>query len=351
MTPNTDTFPTIPTTPPSSTPPPPEPPTKKRGGGFFRKAVVVFLILGVVGVFGAIAYLRWTESRIDRIPEEELTSLQAPTGAVENFLVVGTDDRESLPDDWDQGFYGEFAGRRADVIMIAHFVPGERIQLLSIPRDLKVSIPGAGTNRINAAYVVGGPDLLVQAVQNETGIPIHHYVEIDFGGFGRIVDSLGGVTVEVPYPARDDKSGLSIEAGTQRLDGEQAVAYARSRHYLEYRDDSWQSTRGGDIARTQRQQEILVRLFDQVTSPSAAFNLLGFMPTLADNITADQGLTMGVMAEMGRSALTMGSGDIERATLPVKNSKGDDGRSYVVPTEDAAAVLEAFLTAEAYSSG
>lgn len=350
---NTETFPEIPTTPPANTPPPPEgPPPKKRRGGFFRKALVALLILGVVVVFGAIGYLKWTEGRIERIPAAELTSLQEPAGGgeVRNFLVVGTDDRESMPDDWDQGFFGEFAGRRADVIMLAHMVPGERVQLLSIPRDLKVTIPGNGTNRINAAYVVGGPDLLVQAVQDETGIPIHHYVEIDFGGFGSIVDSLGGVTVDFPYAARDDKSGLSIEAGTQRLNGEQAVAYARSRHYLEYRDGSWQSTPGGDIARTQRQQEILVRLFDQVTSPSAAFNLPGFLPTLADNITADQGLSLGTMAEIGRSALTLRSGDIERATLPVRNSSGDDGRSYVVPTGEAAAVLEAFLTAAAYST-
>ena len=353
MTPNTDTFPSIPITPPATTPPPPEPPVKRRRGGFFRKALLTVLLLGVVAVFGAIGYLMWTESRIDRIPEAELTSLQEPatSGSVKNFLVVGTDDRNSLPDDWDQGFYGEFAGRRADVIMVAHLVPGERIQLLSIPRDLKVSIPGAGTNRINAAYVVGGPDLLVQTVQSETGIPIHHYVEIDFGGFGTIVDSLGGVTVDFPYAARDDRSGLSVEAGTQKLDGEQAVAYARSRHYLEYRDGSWQSTRGGDIARTQRQQEILVQLFDQVTSPSAAFNLPGFLPTLADNITADEGLSLGAMADMGRAVLTLRSGDIERATMPVRNSSGDDGRSYVVPTEEAEAVLQAFLAAESYSGG
>ena len=206
-----------------------------------------------------------------------------------------------------------------DVMMLAHMVPGERIQLLSLPRDLMVDIEGHGTNRLNAAFVFGGPDLLIQTTQEETGIPIHHYIEIDFGGFGRIVDSLGGVTLDFPLPGRDVKSGFQIDAGTHTLDGEMAVAYSRSRQYEVYDGGAWTGTGGGDIARTQRQQDILVQLFDQVASPSSAFNLPKFLPTVADNITADEALGLALMADLGRSALALRSSNIDRVTLPVEN--------------------------------
>jgi LCP family protein required for cell wall assembly len=341
----TDTFPAIPQTPP---PPPPAP--TKRKGGFAKKAFFALLILAVVGVFGAIGYVKWTEGKIDRIPSEELASLATVVpGSSEplNFLIIATDDRSDLPEDWEDNF-GEFAGRRTDVMMLAHVVPGERIQLLSLPRDLQAEIEGHGINRLNAAFVFGGPDLLIKTVQEETGIPVHHYVEIDFGGFGRIVDSLGGVTIDFPYPARDGKSGFEVEAGTHTLDGEMAVAYARSRTYEEYIDGSWQGTGGGDIARTQRQQDIMVQLFDQVASPSSAFNLPTFLPTFADNITADEALGLALMTDLARSALGLQSSSIDRVTLPVKNHKGSDGRAYVIPTDEAPIVIAAFKAGDPY---
>jgi len=346
----TDTFPAIPQTPP---PPPQQKPPRRRGGRL-RKASLIVLVLAVISVFAAIAYIDSTEGRITRIASEDLVSLAtvapAAPGAAPgpvNFLVIATDDRSNLPEDWEDNF-GDFAGRRTDVIMLAHIVPGERIQLLSLPRDLMADIEGNGTNRLNAAFVFGGPDLLIKTVQQQTGIPVHHYIEIDFGGFGRIVDSLGGVTINLPYATRDAKSGLNVEAGSQKLDGEMAVAYARSRHTEILKDGRWQSGSGGDIARTQRQQEIMVRLFDQITSPSSAFDLPTFLPTLADNITADESLGLGLIAELGRSGLTLRSGDIERATLPVKLHSGSDGRSYVIPTDEAAAVIAAFLAGDPY---
>jgi LCP family protein required for cell wall assembly len=350
---DTDTFPSIPKTPPPPPPPPPPPtPTPgKRKGGFAKQALLALLVLAIVGVFGTIGYVTWTESKIDRIDASELESLSTVppgSGAPVNFLVIATDDRESLPEDWNEDAFGEFAGRRTDVMMLAHMIPGERIQLLSLPRDLMVDIEGNGTNRLNASYVVGGPDLLVKTVQQETGIPVHHFVEIDFGGFGRIVDSLGGVTFDFPVAARDGKSGFAVEAGTHTLDGEMAVAYARSRQYEVYENGSWSGTGGGDIARTQRQQDIMVQLFDQVASPSSAFNLPTFLPTFADNITADEGLGLGQMTDLARAALGLRSADIDRITLPVKNHKGSDGRAYVIPTDDAAAVLIAFEAGDPY---
>jgi LCP family protein required for cell wall assembly len=341
---STETFPEIPAV---VAPPPLPPQKKKRRWSRLQRGFIALLALAVLGMFGAVAYVVWTEGRIDRIPGSELLSLTAAGSDPENFLIVGTDDRTNLPDEWEDKF-GSFDGRRADVIMVGHIVAGERIQLLSIPRDLKVSIPEHGTNRVNAAYVFGGPDLLVETVQNETGIPINHYVEIDFGGFGEVVDALGGVTMNFPEAARDGKSGFAVEAGAQTLDGEMAVAYTRSRRYEVYRNGDWNGSGGGDIARTQRQQEILVRLFDQVTSPASAFNLPTFLPVFADQITADEGLSLGLMSELARAALGLRSGDIERATLPVENSKGSDGRAYVIQTSEAPGVIAAFIAGDPY---
>lgn len=336
MSNTTDTFPEIPVQQP--------PKRRRRRWSAPQRIVIILLSLMVLGVFGGYAFLSYTEGKIDRIAARDLTSLSAdpiPPGGSMNFLIVGVDDRSTLPDDWAD-YFGEFSGRRTDVMMVAHIADGG-IQMLSIPRDWRANIPGHGTNRMNAAYVFGGPDLLVETIQSEIGIPIHHYIEIDFAGVGAIVDSLGGVTLDFAYPARDAKSGFNIEAGRHTLDGQAAVAYARSRHYQIYSGGQWQETGGGDITRTGRQQEILIALFGQATSPSSAFNLPSFLPTFADQITADEGLTLGLMADLGRKALTLDSRSIDAATLPVKYERGEDGRSYVVPVDATSTVITSFL--------
>ncbi len=325
----------------------PSAPTKspRRRLSTAKKVVLGLLAFSVLAVFAAIAFVLWTNAKIDRIPAEDLQSLQ-PLGSngVRNILIVGSDSREGLPDDFEH--FGSFSGARTDVIMVVHVTSGEVAQLLSLPRDLKVQIPGEGTNRINAAYVFGGPDLLVQTIQNNYGISINHYVEIDFAGFARVVDALGGVTKTFKYPARDKKSGFSVDAGTHKLNGEQALGYARSRSYQELRDGSWVSVNANDIGRTERQQELLLLLFEQASSASKAFNLPGFVSTFADQITADVGLTPGVMVQLGLDVLDLHSSDIQTMTLPVRVSN-EGGRSYVIPVQpDADQVLEAFRKAE-----
>jgi LCP family protein required for cell wall assembly len=343
MSNTTETFPQIPAVPeqPQGKPP-------RRRWSAPQRILIGLLFLVAVGVFAGYGFLSYTEGKIDRIGASELTSLDTtPVAAGEsiNFLIVGVDDRSSIPDDWEDTF-GSFSGRRTDVMMIAHLTPNSGIQLLSIPRDLRAEINGHGTNRINASYVFGGANLLVDTIQKETGIPINHYVEIDFAGVGAVVDSLGGVTLDFNYAGRDGKSGFTIEPGRHTLNGEQAVAYARSRHYEILKDGTWSSTGGGDLSRTGRQQEILIALFTQVTSPKSAFNLPSFLPTFADQITADEGLTLGLMAQLGRQVLSMNSKNIDALTLPVKNQAGKDGRSYVVPVDATNIVIKAFLAGE-----
>ena len=315
-----------------------------------KKILLGILILAVTGVFGAVGFIYFIDSKIDKIPNEELPSLesQIEDNGIRNILIVGSDSREGLDDLTD---FGDFSGSRTDVIMVAHIVPGEGAQLLSLPRDLKMQIPGHDTNRINAAFVFGGPDLLVKTIQDNLDIPIHHYVEIDFAGFATVVDSLGGITKTFDNPARDVKSGLNVDAGTIEMDGMTALQYARSRSYQELIDGSWKSVDGSDIGRTHRQQEVLLLMFDQATSKSAAFNLPSFASTFAEQIRADAGFSVNVMVDLGRSALAMSSSDIRTITLPVKTST-ENGRSYVIPIEpDATAVIDAFIGGDPFPEG
>lgn len=306
-----------------------------------RKIFLGALVLGVLAVFTAVGLAWWTSSKIDRIPDEDITSLVDVEGP-RNILIVGTDSRDDLPEDFE-GNFGKFEGTRTDVIMLVHFIPGELAQILSLPRDLRVDIPGHGFNKINAAHALGGPDLLVETVTENLEVAVNNYVEIDFAGFANIVDALGGVELEFKRHARDLKSGLEItETGVQRLNGAQALAFARSRRYEELRDGEWTKIGDNDIARTRRQQRVLLALFDQATSTSNALNLPGFAATVAEQIMADESLSIGVLVELGRAALSLDSSDLEAMTLPGR-IETIDSTSFVVRVDpESNEVLRAF---------
>jgi LCP family protein required for cell wall assembly len=157
------------------------------------------------------------------------------------------------------GTEADVSGHRSDTIMILRRdkATGDA-SLLSIPRDLWVQVPGHdGKRRINSAFN-DGPEVLVQTLQQELGLPINHYVEIDFSGFKSLVDALGGVQVCVDFATRDVNTGLNItEPGCHVLDGVQALAYARSRHYEEFRNAKWKEDPGSDFSRVKRQQQFV----------------------------------------------------------------------------------------------
>ncbi len=328
-------------------PPLTEPEAPPRTRRALKRAAIVVLALAVAGVFAVIAFVLWTDNKIDRLDADALPSLSVVAGDTRTFLVVGTDDRSSIPDEFDDVF-GNFDGSRTDTIILVNFTPGEGAQLLSIPRDLKVEIPGEGTNRINAAFVFGGPELLIATINENLGIEVNHYVEIDLAGFARLVDAVDGVSFLFEHDARDAKSGLDVEAGVQRLNGEQALSYVRSRQYQENHNGAWETVDGNDIGRTQRQQQMLLALFDQVASKRNAFNLPGFATTFAEEVTVDAGMSLGVIIELGRAALDLSTGDIDAATLPVVDHRGSDGRAYVIPGNGADTLLATFRAGEAF---
>jgi LCP family protein required for cell wall assembly len=305
----------------------------KRRSRFLRRLALLVTILGLVVAAGAV----WAESLLEQVETPSLAGGPGP----ETYLIVGSDSRENLPDDLD-GSFGDFGGQRADVIILAH-VSGGTVQMLSLPRDLKVDIPGRGTDKINAAFAYGGGDLLAQTVQQDLGIPISRYMEVEFGGFAEIVDSVGGVELTFEYPTRDTKSGLEVDAGTQIVDGATALAYVRSRSTEELRDGDWRDADGGDIARTGRQREVLEGIIGRAVTPGGLIRLPSLVPSVTSSIRVGDSThswNLGLFAVRFATASAN-----ESMAIPVAGAT-EGGVSYVVRTEDAAPVIRAFVAGE-----
>lgn len=321
----------------------PTPTTEPPRRSWLKRSIIILLVVANVVVFGAYFALRYyTDRFLDaaNTNEEVVEELVArPDGGPVNFLVIGSDSRDSLPDDF--GEFGDFGGQRADVIMLVQFnADGARI--LSLPRDLKVQVDGHGTEKINAAYAYGGAPLMVRTVREFTGLPIHHYVEMDFFGFASIVDELGGVDIEFPFAARDLKSGLDVPAGSQHLDGQMALAYARSRHYEEYRDGSWRSVDGSDFGRIARQQSLLFAMLAAAKRPSIVFDAGSILGAVGDHVTIDAAIERGTLIDLALEARDLNASQIQAATLPTVAAT-EGGVYYLVPDQPSAdQVIAAF---------
>lgn len=221
--------------------------------------MLTFAVL--VGVTGAYGVVRAADDRIgavERIDGLELVLADVDDGPSANYLLVGSDSRVGVDTERDTtgsiGSTAEVQGQRSDVIMILRRDEDGGVALTSLPRDLWVPIAGTGrSNRINAAYNEG-PERLAATVTEALGIPVHHYIEVDFLGFKDIIDSVGGVDMCVEYVTRDTRSGLALDPGCQTLDGSMALAFARSRYYEEFRDGDWRVDGSADLGRIRRQQ-------------------------------------------------------------------------------------------------
>ena len=276
------------------------------------------------GLGTTLAYrARSTLHQVHRLPI--LTGVLTPLGqsSVENFLLVGSDSRVGAePNDPDFGGIGDATsttGQRSDTIMVMRYDRAAgTAALLSLPRDLWVEIGSTGRkNRINSAYS-DGPEVLVATVQQALGIPLHHYVEVDFQGFKRLVDAIGGVDVCFEFPARDGHTGLQIDdPGCQRLGGVAALQYARSRYYEEFRDGEWRVDGTADLGRTARQQDFVTSAIHQVAGAVGAnpFRAAGVLSAVVDSIAVDADLDLTVMARELRAAAGAG---VQTFPLPVQ---------------------------------
>jgi LCP family protein required for cell wall assembly len=231
---------------------------------------------------------------------------EEPDVAARNFLLVGSDTRQcgdpASPDGGailDEGDLGE----RSDTLMVIRVDPDqEQAAILSFPRDLWVSI--AGTNRrgrINSAYDRDNPSKLVQTIEENFGVPIDHYIEVDFCAFQNLVDAVGGVRVPFEYPTRDRYTGLDIpEPGCVLFDGAEALAYVRSRHYQYYDGERWREDIASDFGRISRQQDFIRRSLQRAIdrgarNPNVAKQLLD---TGLRNVRVDQNLTISDLVQL-----------------------------------------------------
>lgn len=275
--------------PPAAAPPPrTKRPRRRRRVG--RTVAVLCLLIPLALIAGAFTFGWMKFSQIPRVP---VASVLSPvTGSGQNFLVVGTDSREGInPGDPNaDAFIGEpTSGARTDSIMVLR-VDGAEQSLLSIPRDLWVTDPATGQlGRINSTYNAG-PANLIQTVQG-LGIPVHHYVEINFVSFGKLVDAVGGIDVTFANPSRDTASGLVIEeAGTHHLDGTQALAYVRSRHFEELKDGVWVEDPLSDLGRVARQRAFLSSLLTEVTSTKNPFEISSISDAMSVGMKLDDAM-------------------------------------------------------------
>ena len=224
-------------------------------------ALLFALAVGGSGAFGVISAANARTSDVERIDGLEL-ALTPQVGPAQNYLLIGSDTRENAdPNDPDFGGIGdtsEVQGRRSDTIMILRQEEnGDGASIVSLPRDLWVDIAGSNdASRINSAYS-DGTDVLAATITQELGIPIHHVVDIDFNGFKDLIDAVGGTTVCFEYATRDKNTGLDQQPGCNQLDGLQALQYARSRYYEEFRDGAWRTDPTSDLGRIERQQDFL----------------------------------------------------------------------------------------------
>ncbi len=288
---------------------------------WLKRGLVTALVLANV----IIGYALWQVNRVgdalaefetDTAVEAVLSEPPADPADPVTFLILGSDSRENLPDEW-VGDFGDFGGQRADVIMLAKVYPeAGKVELLSLPRDLRSEIEGFGTQKINAAYAFGGAALMVSTVRAELGIAIHHYVEIDFVGFAGLVDQLGGLPVSFLYPARDLKSGLNVAEGDQILDGRMALSYARSRSYQELRDGRWVSADADDIGRTRRQQQLLIGILGQLKKPANIVGVQSLVSELAEFMVVDPDFVNLDLLSLALAFRDFGGGDIVASTLP-----------------------------------
>ncbi len=251
-------------TTPAAPGPPPGRPRRRSSAPIGLVFAVATAAVGAIGVTSAADRQVGDVERIENLDDV----LQAVDGPAINYLLIGSDTRDgsdpNSPDFGSIGDTGVVSGRSSDTIMVLRQErDGEGAALLSFPRDLWVTHADTGRDqRINATYNRGA-DVLAATIAQEFGIPINHVVDVDFFGFKALVDEIGGTTICFDFATRDTNSGLDQQPGCNLLDGTQALAYARSRNYEEFRDGDWRKDPTADLGRIERQQQFISTTVDQ----------------------------------------------------------------------------------------
>jgi LCP family protein required for cell wall assembly len=322
---------------PDSTPPAPPPvfgraDVRKKGRSRATRRLVrlgVVVVAAIVVLAGAgIGYVEYRNHQIGHIVVNGLRAL--PPSGVENLVLVGSTSRCALKKQnpafglCSQGV----TGVNSDVVMILHLDPNKKTAaILSIPRDLFVpNARKSGANKIDAA-LVEGPQQLVSAIQEDFGIPINHFVELNFDSFQGVVNALGGINMYFPEPVFDAFSGLNVSTpGCHHLNGFQALAVVRARH-LQYKGPgvkstnprSWPQDPQSDLSRIRRNHEFLRVLANAVSmrglgNPVTDNDLLG---AIAPQLQVDSSFSLGSMFGLVLTFHGVNATTTPQQTLPV----------------------------------
>ncbi|MET7732719.1 LCP family protein [Streptomyces sp. NPDC005402] len=285
--------------------------------------VITGLVVTTVGTYF------WADSKLNREVDLSKVIDRPEQGDGTNYLIVGSDSRAGLSSEQKKQLHtGSAAGKRTDSMMILH-TGSNGDTLISLPRDSDVEIPtfvgsesgktykGTGRHvKLNAAYAEDGPELLVRTVEFNTGLKIDHYVEIGFAGFANIVDAVGGVEIDIPKGGmKDTKSGADFTAGKQTLNGDQALAFVRTRYALA----------GSDLDRTKNQQKFLNALANQVATPSTILNPFKLYPTMGaglDSLIVDKDMGLYDLGKMFWAMKGVNGGDGTSMNMPISGSTG-----------------------------
>jgi LCP family protein required for cell wall assembly len=284
-------------------------------------SIVVLVAILAIGAASAFAYVRGLETRINRVTLEDpelagiLQENVEPPGDPFYILLMGSDRRPG--EKW----------ARSDTLIVARVDPKARkVQMISIPRDTRVMIPGRHLDKINAAASWGGPKLAIQTVKQFTGLPISHYLSIDFKGFAAVIDAIGGVWFDVKERIHDpdapawSRKNAVVEKGYQKLDGFHSLVLVRSRH--QYAD--------GDFSRMRNQQAFLKALAQQSLAFKNVFSAAAIIQAVSNNLDTD--MTSSELIALVRQFKGLKDGDIEAVTMP-GSTAFIDGLSYVVADE------------------
>ena len=243
----------------------------------------------------------------------EPTVVEPPNA--QNILLIGSDNREAE---------GEKYGR-SDTLMLVHIDPEQNfVSVLSLPRDLRVEIPGYGVQKINAAYAIKGAELSIKTVQSVTGVDLDHYVNIDFDAFRQLTTEVDGVYVDVDrryYYVGDNYETINIWPGYQALAGENALDYVRFRH-----------DNNNDFGRIQRQQRFLRAAKEQVSTWDTALKIPSLVNVLARNVTTD--MSTNQVLRLAVWGMRLQGGRVKQVELSATTANIGGG-SYVIASDDA----------------
>jgi LCP family protein required for cell wall assembly len=312
---------------------------KPRGKGRRALLVTAWTAAGIVVLGGTgLGYVYFKlNGNIKSVDINQALGTDRPTkvdNGSENILVLGSDSRsgsnKKLGGGTDDG------SARSDTAMIVHLYKGhKRASVVSIPRDTLVDRPRCtGTNgtaypaasavMFNSAYSTGGAACAVKTVESLTGIRMDHYVEVDFSGFQKLIDDLGGVQVTTTKNIDDKNSHLDLQAGTHTLDGQQALGLVRTRHGV---------GDGSDLGRIQLQQAFIKALVEQVDHIgvlSSPTRLLDLADTATKSITTDSDLaSVKALASFADGLKGIGSSHMDMVTTPVEYDPSDPNRVLV----------------------